>query len=37
MKISDRVYVMGRGQIVFEGKPEALMASPKIRQEWLEV
>jgi branched-chain amino acid transport system ATP-binding protein len=37
MKISDRVYVMGRGQIVFEGRPEELMAAPQIRQEWLEV
>lgn len=37
MKISHRVYVMGEGQIVFEGSPEALQNSPEIRKEWLEV
>ena len=34
---ADRVYVMGHGQMVFEGTPAALEASPEIRQEWLEV
>ena len=34
---ADRVYVMGRGQMVFEGTPEALEANPEIRREWLEV
>jgi len=37
LQISQRVYVMGHGSIVFEGTPEALMANDKIRQEWLEV
>ena len=37
MQISHRVYVMGEGQIVFDGTPESLQESPEIRKEWLEV
>lgn len=37
LKISQRVYVMGRGAIVFEGAPAELTAAPEIRREWLEV
>ena len=37
MKISHRVYVMGHGQIVFEGTPEELDKREDIRKEWLEV
>lgn len=37
MDISDRVYVMGEGEIVFDGTPESLRNSPDIRKEWLEV
>jgi len=37
MKISQRVYVMGHGQIVFEGTPEELEDREDIRKEWLEV
>jgi len=37
MEISDRVIVMGHGQLVFEGTPDELRADNKIRQEWLEV
>ncbi|WP_216671200.1 ABC transporter ATP-binding protein [Mangrovicoccus sp. HB161399] len=37
MDISHRVYVMGHGEIVFEGTPAALQAAPEIRAEWLEV
>ena len=37
MKISTRVYVMGHGQIVYEGTPDELMSNDEIRQEWLEV
>lgn len=37
LQISQRVYVMGHGSIVFEGTPEDLLANDKIRQEWLEV
>ncbi len=37
LEISQRVYVMGHGQIVFEGTPAELKADPAIRKEWLEV
>lgn len=37
MRVSHRVYVMGHGQMVFEGTPDELLANEKIRQEWLEV
>lgn len=37
LKISRRLYVMGHGQIVFEGSPEDLAANGAVRQEWLEV
>ena len=37
MKISHRVYVMGHGQIVFEGTPKQLEKREDIRKEWLEV
>ena len=37
LQISQRVYVMGHGHIVFEGTPEDLGASAQIRREWLEV
>jgi branched-chain amino acid transport system ATP-binding protein len=37
MKISHRVYVMGHGQIVFEGTPNELDSREDIRKEWLEV
>jgi len=37
LKISHRLYVMGHGQIVFEGTPAELDADPNVRQEWLEV
>ena len=37
MKISHRVYVMGHGQIVFEGTPAGLNKREDIRKEWLEV
>ena len=37
MKISHRVYVMGHGQIVFEGTPGELDKREDIRKEWLEV
>ena len=37
MKISHRVYVMGHGQIVFEGTPKELGKRDDIRKEWLEV
>ena len=37
LEISQRVYVMGHGQIVFEGTPDELRANSQIRKEWLEV
>jgi len=37
MRVSNRVYVMGHGQIVFEGAPRDLEADDAIRREWLEV
>lgn len=37
LRISQRLYIMGHGQIVFEGTPDELRANDKIRQEWLEV
>ncbi len=37
LRISARVYVMGRGEIVFEGTPEELRNNAAIRREWLEV
>lgn len=37
LRISQRVYVMGHGSIVFEGSPQALRADAALRKEWLEV
>ena len=37
LDISQRVYVMGHGRIVFEGTPADLKANQKVRHEWLEV
>ena len=37
LEISQRVYVMGHGVIVFEGTPSDLLADSRIRKEWLEV
>ena len=37
LKISHRVYVMGHGQIVFEGTPKDLEFNDSVRKEWLEV
>jgi len=37
MRISQRVYVMGHGRIVFEGTPESLREDESVRREWLEV
>ena len=36
LQISRRLYVMGHGQIVFDGTPEALAANGDVRREWLE-
>ena len=37
LKISHRLYVMGHGQIVYEGTPESQMQADDVRAEWLEV
>jgi len=37
LEISHRVYVMGRGRVVFEGTPDDLRRSEAVRKEWLEV
>ena len=37
LDISQRVYVMGHGAIVFEGTPDQLRANAEVRREWLEV
>ncbi len=37
MDISQRVLVMGRGEIVFDGTPAQLRGDDAIRREWLEV
>ncbi len=37
LKICQRLYVMGHGQIVFEGTPDGLRANEQVRREWLEV
>ena len=37
LDISQRVYVMGHGVVVFEGTPQNLKDDARIRREWLEV
>ena len=37
LDISERLYIMGHGQIVFQGTPQQLRESAAIRKEWLEV
>jgi branched-chain amino acid transport system ATP-binding protein len=37
LDVSDRVYVMGRGAVVFEGTPAALRDNAAVRREWLAV
>ena len=37
LAISQRLYVMGHGRIVFEGSPQALRGASDVRKEWLEV
>ena len=37
LDIAHRVYVMGHGQVVFEGTPAELKERADVRQEWLEV
>jgi branched-chain amino acid transport system ATP-binding protein len=37
LEISQRIYVMGHGTIVFSGPPEDLHLNSNVRKEWLEV
>jgi branched-chain amino acid transport system ATP-binding protein len=37
LRIAARIYVMGRGRIVFEGTPADLRNAPEVRRDWLEV
>jgi branched-chain amino acid transport system ATP-binding protein len=37
LRISARVYVMGHGEVVFEGTPDDLRNDAAVRAEWLEV
>jgi branched-chain amino acid transport system ATP-binding protein len=37
LTISQRVYVMGHGRVVFEGAPDDLRRHEAVRKEWLEV
>jgi branched-chain amino acid transport system ATP-binding protein len=37
LDISSRIYVMGHGNIVFEGTPAGLKENAQVRKEWLEV
>ncbi|MBD0864687.1 MAG: ABC transporter ATP-binding protein [Rhodobacteraceae bacterium] len=37
MNIAHRVYVMGHGQVVFEGTPDELRRRDDVRKEWLEI
>lgn len=37
LKISNRLYVMGHGQIVFEGTPQELSLNEDVRKDWLQV
>jgi branched-chain amino acid transport system ATP-binding protein len=37
LEISERVYVMGHGAIVFEGTPAELQQANQVRRNWLEV
>jgi branched-chain amino acid transport system ATP-binding protein len=37
LEVTDRCLVMGHGQVVFSGTPEALRGDASLRREWLEV
>jgi branched-chain amino acid transport system ATP-binding protein len=37
VKVADRFYIMSKGQIVFEGNVEALLAAEEVRRNYLEV
>jgi branched-chain amino acid transport system ATP-binding protein len=37
VKVADRFYIMSKGQMVFEGNVEALLAAEEVRRNYLEV
>jgi branched-chain amino acid transport system ATP-binding protein len=37
LRISKRIYVMGHGQIVFEGTPQAFAVNAEVQKAWLEI
>lgn len=37
LAISQRLYILGKGQVVFEGTPAELEANAAVRREWLEI
>ena len=37
LQISQRLYVMGHGRVVFHGTPDELRENQSVRKEWLEV
>jgi branched-chain amino acid transport system ATP-binding protein len=37
LDLSERLYVMGHGRVVFQGTPQSLRADAAVRREWLEV
>jgi len=37
LEISERVYVLGHGRVVFEGTPAGIRSAADVRKEWLEV
>jgi branched-chain amino acid transport system ATP-binding protein len=37
LKISNRLYVMGHGKVVYEGTPDSLLQANDVKAEWLEV
>jgi branched-chain amino acid transport system ATP-binding protein len=37
LKISNRLYVMGHGKVVYEGTPDSLLQADDVKAEWLEV
>jgi branched-chain amino acid transport system ATP-binding protein len=37
IKVADRFYIMSKGQVVFEGDVDALMAAEEVRKNYLEV
>jgi branched-chain amino acid transport system ATP-binding protein len=37
IKVADRFYIMSKGQVVFEGNVDALLAAEDVRKNYLEV